>query len=212
MDLKIDKKYINSIRLVQVEFFDYDCLEINKKFILKKIDDILFCYPNSGNCEKKLSDEIKKVKLSSYTLNLDTINIDKTSLILIGMIFVFINIFFIAGIINYKKEYKNILKKEQSLYQYNLPLNSYQLDAIYSNLKEIDKTQKAIRKDLEIFSSTPLKKNEEFITLIFNNPIYSLEINSSKNFNNYFSKYFIIKSSSSNKIYKAIVEDRNLNE
>ena len=206
LDLKIDKKYINSIRLAQVEFFEYECLEINEKFILKKINDILFCYPNQKNCDKKLNEELSKIKLSKYQINLDTINIDKSTLILIGLIFIFFNSFFIAGIISYNKELTNIADKKESLQKYNLPLTSFQLDAIYGNLKTIDNKQKTIRKNLEFFSRTPLNKNEEYTKLQFNNNVYMLEINTSKNLDNYFKNRFNIKSSQfNNKIYKAVL-------
>ena len=206
LDLKIDKKYINSLRLAQVEFFDYECLEINNKFILKKINDILFCYPNQNNCDKKLNEEINKIKLSNYSVNLDTINIDKSVIILLGMIFIFFNSFFIAGIIGYKKELNKLNEKEQSLQKYNLPLTSFQLDAIYSNLKTVDNKQKLIRKDLEFFSRTPLNKNEEYKKLIFSDDDYIVEINTTKNLTGYFSKRFNIKSSEFNKnLYKAVL-------
>ena len=206
LDLKIDKKYINSLRLAQVEFFDYECLEINEKFMLKKINDILFCYPNQNSCNKKLNEEINKIKLSNYSVNLDTVNFDKSVFISMGLIFVFLNAFFIIGIIGYKKEFNKLKEKERSLQKYNLPLTSFQLDAIYSNLKTVDNKQKLIRKDLEFFSRTPLNKNEEYKKLKFNNDSYSVEINTSKNLTDYFSKRFIIKSSEFNKnLYKAVL-------
>ena len=206
LDLKIDKKYINSIKLAQVEFFNYDCVEINDKFMLKKINDILFCYPNTKTCDKKLDEVLKNIKLSNYSINLDTINIDKSTLILIGLIFIFFNSFFITGIISYKKEAEKLNIKEQSLQKYNLPLTSFQLDAIYENLKEIDNKEKLIRKDLEFFSHTPLNKNEEYQKLEYNNNVYIVEINTSKNLDNFFKRRFNIKSSEfNNKIYKAVL-------
>ena len=205
LNLNINKKYINSIRLAQVEFFDYDCLEINDKFILKKIDDILFCYPNKNTCQKSIEEEIKKIKLSNYKVDFNTINLDKSILIFLILIFIFINSFFVIGTITYKKELNILQNKKEQLSKYNLPLTSFQLDAIYDNLKQIDKKQNLIRKDLEFFSFTPLKKNEEYLKLSFDE-FYKVKIKTSKNLNNYFSKRFYIKSSEfNNKIYKAVL-------
>jgi len=207
LDLKIDKKYINSIRIAQVEFFEYECLEVNEKYILKKIDDILFCFVNQHQCNKKVEEEINKIKLSNYTLNLNTINLNKSTIILIFLIFIFINSYFIIGIISYKKEFSILQQKKEKLKKYNLPLTTFQLDAIYANLKEIDNKQKLIRKNLEFFSKTPLKKNEKYITLSFNK-YYKVEINTSRNLDSFFSQRFNIKNSQVNKnIYKAVLSN-----
>ena len=165
----------------------------------------MFCYPNDKNCSKRIDEEINKIKLSNYKINLDTINIDKFSLISIALIFIFINSFFILGIISYKKEIKNIENKKNDLAKYNLPLTSFQLNAIYENLKEMDNKQMLIRKDLEFFSRTPLKKNEEYKKLSFNGKIYEIEINTSHNLDNYFAKRFKINSDFKNNIYKAVL-------
>jgi hypothetical protein len=96
-----------------------------------------------------------------------------------------------------------IEKKREELSKYNLPLTSFQLNAIYENLKKIDLKQKRLRKDLEFFSNTPLNKNEEYIKLSLNKNYY-VKIKTSSNLDRYFKRRFnIIESSFKNKIYSA---------
>ena len=165
----------------------------------------MFCYPNKNTCQKSIEEEIKKIKLSNYKVDYNTINLDKSILIFLILIFIFINSFFVIGTITYKKELNILQNKKEQLSKYNLPLTSFQLNAIYDNLKQIDTKQNLIRKDLEFFSLTPLKKNEEYLKLSFDE-FYKVKIKTSKNLNNYFSKRFYIKSSEfNNKIYKAVL-------
>jgi preprotein translocase subunit YajC len=202
LDIKIDKKYIKSLRLAQVELYKFDCLGVNENFSLKKIDDILFCLPKNEDC-KNINEVLNDIKLSKYTISLDTINLDKTSLILIFISFIFLISYFLIGTFSYKKDLALIEKKQKELSKYNLPLTSFQLNAIYENLKEIDVRQKRLRKDLEFFSHTPLKLNEEYIKLSLNKDYY-VKIKTSSNLDNYFKKRFrIIESSLKNKIYSA---------
>jgi len=202
--LKIDKKYINSIIPAQNAFYDYECVEINDKFILKKIDDILFCQPNNKTCPVNIKEALKNFKPSKKGLNLDTLNLDKTSVILIFLMFLFLNVYFIAGIINYKNEMNKLAHKKEELKKYNLPLTLIQLNAIYSKLKKTDLSQQRIRKDLEFFSKTPLKPNEEYRLLALKNGIYKVNIKTSQNLHGFFSKRFEIKSEEFNKtFYKA---------
>ena len=206
LELKIDKKYIKSIRIAQKELYEYECLEVGDKHCIKKVDDIFFYFLNEGNC-KKIDEVLKNIKLSNYTISLDTINLDKSSLILLFASFVFIIGYFIIGTVSYKKDLTLIEQKKASLSKYNLPLTSFQLDAIYSNLKKIDIAQKRIRKDLKIFSNTPLNKNEEYIKLSFNKNFY-VKIKTSKNLGNYFKRYFsIISSNLNNRIYSGKLAD-----
>jgi hypothetical protein len=206
LKLKIDKKYIKSLRIAQMELFSYNCLNINEKYSLKKIEDILFCFPKDKNCPQ-IDDVLKNLKLSNYTVSLDTVNLDKTSLFLIFSSFVFLISYFLISTISYKKELIKIEEKKEKLKKYNLPLTTFQLDAIYNNLKSIDKKQNSLRRDLEIFSNTPLKKNEEYIKLLFNKNYY-VKIKTSKNLDYFFKKHFsIIKSSFNNNIYTAKLAD-----
>jgi hypothetical protein len=202
LELNIPKKYIKSLRIAQKELYEYECVEVSDKHSIKKIDDIFFCFLNEANCPK-VDEILKNIKLSNYTLSLDTINLGKTSLILLFASFVFIISYFVIGIVSYKKELALIEEKKVSLSKYNLPLTSFQLNSIYTNLKDIDYKQKRIRKALEVFSHTPLNKNEEYLKLLFDKNFY-VKIKTSKNLNNYFRKYFnILNSSFNNKIYTA---------
>jgi hypothetical protein len=202
LNLNIDKKYIKSLRIAQKEFYEYDCIEVSDKYSIKKVDDIFFCFLNEGNCPK-IDEIIKNIKLSNYTLSLDTINLDKSSLILFFISFIFIISYFIIGTVVYKKDLMLIENKKANLSKYNLPLTSFQLDAIFNDLKDIDTKQKKIKKALEIFSHTPLNNNEEYIQLSFDK-YYYVKIKTSKNLNSYYKKYFnIINSSFKNNIYLA---------
>ncbi len=167
--------------------------------MLKKIDDILFCYPNDKSCKTNIKDAIKNIKQSSKKMKFDAINIDKMTIFMSGFIFLAINIYFLSGFINYKKVSLKLKQKQNELSKYHLPLTQIQLNAIYSKLKKIDSLQQIIRKDLEFFSKTPLNKNEEYKILSFENKFYYIKIKTSKNLHNFFSKRFIIKSEEFNK-------------
>ena len=65
LNLKIDKKYINSIRLAQVELYKYEALKSKNK-TLKKVDDILFCFPETNENLKSIEEAIKEIKLSKF--------------------------------------------------------------------------------------------------------------------------------------------------
>jgi hypothetical protein len=200
LKLNIPKKYIKSIRIAQKELYKYDCIEVSPKYSLKKVDGLFFCFLNDGNCSK-IDDILKNIKLSNYTLSLDAINLDKSSLFLLFASFIFVISYFVIGAVFYKKELNLIEEKKSSLSKYNLPLTTFQLDAIYANLKEIDNKQKKIKKTLEIISHTPLDKNEEYIKLSLNK-YYSANIKTSKNLDSYFKRYFsVLNSKFENKIY-----------
>jgi hypothetical protein len=207
LNLKIDKKYIKSLRIAQKELYDYDCISINDKFMIKKINDIFFCFLNDGSCINKIDDVLKNIKLSNYSFSLDIINLDKFSFIIIIFSFISIIGYFVIGTFIYKKELNLIERKKIELSKYNLPLTMFQLNAIYENLKKIDNKQKKIKKALEIFSNTPLRKNEEYIKLSFNKYYYA-KIQTSKNLDKFFKKYFsILDSRFDNKIYSVKLTD-----
>ena len=48
LKLKIPKKYIKSLRIAQVEFYDYDCLNVSENHSIQKIEDIHFCFPKKN--------------------------------------------------------------------------------------------------------------------------------------------------------------------
>ena len=45
LNLNIDKKFINSIRLAQTELYNYDSFNVSKNHSIQKIEDLLFCFP-----------------------------------------------------------------------------------------------------------------------------------------------------------------------
>ena len=148
---------------------------------------------------------LKDLKLSKYKLPLNSF--DTKTLIFSFISFLFLLSYFGIGIFSYKKELKNIELKKEELKKYHLPLTTFQLNSIYSNLKEIDLTQKKLKKDLEFISKTPLNSNEFFKKISFDK-IFEVEIKTNRSFDNYFSRHFkIISSKLENKTYYAKLSD-----
>jgi len=199
LDLKINKKYINSIRLAQVELYKYDALK-GKNKTLKKVEDILFCFPETNENLKSIEEALKEIKLSKYKINFDYLNLNKTTIFYLFFSLIVINLFFFAQGFFYKKELNKLQEKKEYLSKrYNLPLTTYQLDSIYSSLKNQDEKIKKIKKVLELFSKTRLK----FEKLEFDSKFYNIVVNSNKNLDNYFKKFIIISSKVENKKYIA---------
>ena len=194
LDIKIDKKYIKSIKLAQVEFYKYDAINLENNYQLKKIEDILFCFPNHTENTPFIDDVLKDIKLSKQNINfLNNIELDKTSLILLSLSFIFITFTLTLLIFSYKQEIKNLELKKENLKKYNLPLTNIQLNSILSQLKEIEFNNILLKKDLKFISKTPLHKNEKFILLETIKDGYRIKIKTNKNFNNYFKQRFNIK-------------------
>jgi len=203
LKLNIDKKFISSIRLAQIELNSYDSIYIDENHAIKKIDDILFCFPKIEEDATKIDEILKDIKLSKHKINLyNQLNIDNSVLILSILSLLFLNLFAILGVVSYSKDLHKIDNEFNNLSQYHLPLTTFQLDSIYSSLKKIDEKETQIKKSLSIFTKTPEKK---YLKLAFNGKFYNVEIKSSKNLDNYFSRYFNVSSSfsSKDKIYKA---------
>ena len=199
LDLKINKKYINSIRLAQVELYKYDALK-GKNKTLKKVEDILFCFPETNENLKSIEEALKEIKLSKYKINFDYLNLDKATIFYLFFSLIVINLFFFTQGFFYKKELNKLQEKKEYLSKrYNLPLTTYQLDSIYSSLKNQDEKIKKIKKALELFSKTRLK----FEKLEFDSKFYNIVVNSNKNLDNYFKKFIIISSKVENKKYIA---------
>ena len=199
LDLKIDKKYINSIRLAQVELYKYDALKIKNK-TLKKVDDILFYFPETNENLKNIEEAIKEIKLSKFKISFDFISLDRSTIFYIFFSLIIINLFFFIQGFFYKKELNKLQQKKEYLSKtYNLPLTTYQLNSIYSSLKNQHKEIKKIKKTLELFSKTRLK----FEKIEFDSKFYNIVINSNKNLDNYFKKFTIISSKVENKKYIA---------
>jgi hypothetical protein len=197
LKLNIDKKFINNIYLAQTELYKYDKINIANHSI-QKVDDLLFCFPKVEDAP--YFDE--KIELSKYKINLDTIDIDKTTILLIVAIFVIINISLINLIINNKKTIKYIESKKISLIdKYNLPKTSFELDSIISSLNKENNKQIKIRKNLEFITKVPLKDGEYFKQISFDNRFY-IKIKTQRNLDFYFKKKFKVQSKISN-IYEA---------
>jgi len=201
LDIKIEKKYINSIRLAQIELYDYECIKV-RNCIMKKIDDILFCLPLKNLNEKCVSIEeiLDKIKLSKHTFNIfNIINIDKEILFYIFASLLIFNVTFLMEAINYKYELNKIEKERQILSEkYNLPINNYQLNAILNDLEQEEKRIIKIKKILEYLSKLPIKN---FKKINFDSKIFTIVIESNKKLDKYFKKFKIIDSKIINNKY-----------
>ena len=198
LNLKIDKKYINSVRLAQIELYDFDCIDVGE-YLIKKIDDILFCFPKKDENCKKIDEILNNIKLSKQSFNLfNVINVDKNILFyLISSLIIFNLFFFIEGF-GYKQELSKIAKEKSALQKYNLPLSLYQLNAIYEALKNENEKQNKIKKVLELLSRL---RNFEFQKIEFNEGVFTIAIKTDKNLDRYFKNFNILSSEIKNKIY-----------
>ena len=198
LNLKIDKKYINSIRLAQIELFNFDCIDVGN-YLIKKIDDILFCFPKKNEKCININEILKNIKLSKYTFNIyNIVNIDKNILFYLISSLIIFNIFFFIKGISYKKELVKIETKKISLKKYNMPLSLYQLDSIYIALKNEDNRIIKIKKVLAFLS---VKLNRfEFKKISFNKD-FTLVIKTNKNLDSYFKNFNILNSKVQNNNY-----------
>ena len=198
LNLKIDKKYINSVRLAQIELYHFDCIDVGD-YLIKKIDDILFCFPKKNETCKKIDEILNNIKLSKQSFNLfNVINVDKNILFyLISSLIIFNLFFFIEGF-GYKQELTKIEKEKSALQKYNLPLSLYQLNAIYEALKNENEKQNKIKKVLSFLSKL---RNFEFQKIEFNNGVFTISIKTDKKLDGYFKNFNILSSEIKNKIY-----------
>jgi len=200
LDLKIEKKYIKSLYLAQSELYEFDCINVGEHSI-KKVEDILFCFPKDENCK---SVDVNKIKLSKNSIQFDTINLDISSIVIIFLFFIIINITFITRGFIYKQTINNIENKKTNLTKkYNLPPTTFQLDSIYNNLNSIHQKINQIKSDLEFFTKTPIMKNDNYQKLSFDSNSYNVIIKTNKNLDYYFKKRFNVESSFKNNQYKA---------
>jgi len=199
LDIKIPKKYINSIKLAQIELFDFDCVKINNNKYLQKIDDILFILPTpKENCKE----EIQDIKLSKKNFYQSTNN----NILFIALIFAIINISLFLNIISLKKSTSTLYQKTTNyLKSNNLPTTSFELDSIYQNLLAKQKIQNQIKQKLSLITKTPLKKGDYFLKLSFDKKFFII-IKASKSYDPYFKKYFKVKSTYQNNLYKASLQ------
>jgi len=199
LDLKIDKKYINSIHLAQIELYKFECIEA-KECIIKKIDDILFCFPKKEDKCINIDEILKNIKLSKNTFNIyNIINIDKRVLFYLMNSLIIFNIFYFIQGISYKKELTKIETKKIALKKYNLPLSLYQLNSIYETLKTEDYKVNKIKKVLEFLS---LKfRNFEFKKIAYDGNVFTLIIKTDKNLDSYFKSFNVLDSKIKNNSY-----------
>jgi len=205
LELNIDKKYIKSIHLAQIELFEYDEINIDNNHQLKKIEDILFCFPSYNPNAKDIKDILKNIKLSKHSINLfNSIELDKSIIFSLSAIFLFAFLSLSGLIFSYKQIQNELINQKQQLKKYNLPLTNIQLDSILSELENIQFNNILLKKDLKFFTKTPLSKDEKFLLIQTIQNGYKIKIKTSKNLNNYFKQRFNIKSFSlKNSIYEA---------
>jgi hypothetical protein len=205
LDLKIDKKYIKSIRIAQCELNDFECLNLPNKFSIRKIDGIFFCFPGHKEDCICIGNVLEKLSLSKYEFNyFNTINLSKTQMFLLfGSFIIFIFSFLIKGII-YHQQIHKIHKKYENLKTYNLPLNSYQLDSLKINLENKIRYNKKIREILKTIQKIPLNENEYIKKISLHNKKISLVIHSKRNFDKYLKK-LKFKSVKYRNNYKAVI-------
>jgi len=206
LKLNIDKKYIKNIYIAQSELKNFNCINVNEKYIIKKIEDLLFCFPKE-ECQNNIDEILKNIKLSKNKINLlNTIEINTKNFILINLSILFIAIYFFIQGFAYKKELENIKIKQHKLFENsNLPKTTFQLKAILNNLQSKYKNIQKIKKDLEILTQTPLKKDEYFLKIKFNKD-FEIEIKTNRSFDFYFKKFFNVNSTIKNGIYKAVLK------
>ena len=201
LKLKIPKKYIKSLRIAQVEFYDYDCLNVSENHSIRKIEDIHFCFPKKNDC-KNVDEILNSLKLSGYKINLFNTFEDKGLILLVAFIFIILNVYLLSFNIAYSKDIKKLnFQKNEFLKKHNLPKTTFQLQSVYENLKNKQLLNDKIKTSLEFISKTPCK---EFLKLSFKNDIFYVKIKSDKNLDNFFKKRFrILNSNYKNNIYEA---------
>jgi len=108
--------------------------------------------------------------------------------------------------ISLKKSASNLYQKTINYLQSNnLPTTSFELDSIYQNLLAKQKIQNQIKQKLSLITKTPLKKGDYFLKLSFDKEFFII-IKASKNYDFYFKRYFKVKSTYQNNLYKATLQ------
>jgi hypothetical protein len=204
LKINIPEKYINSIRIAQTELFNYECIKIDENHYIQKFEDLLFCFPTPKENCISLQQALKEIKLSNKKFNINRLEIDKSVIIGVVLIFLLINISLILKTYSIKKEIENIQQKtEEFLNKNSLPNTSFQLNSILNNLKNSFQKQLEIKEKLNIISKTPLKKGEYFKELSFKQNEFFIIINTNRDFDVYFKKYFDVNSKKEKNIYEA---------
>ena len=206
LKLKIDKKYIKSIKIAQCEFNDYECINLPNNYSLQKINGMFFCFPNHKDECICIDNLLEKISLSSYEFNyFNSLNISKSNLFLIFSAFILLIISFITKGIIYKTQLNKINDKYTELTKFNLPLNSYQLDSLIFSLETKVKYNQKIRDILKAVQKISLKENEYIEKINLDNNKIEVSIFSKRNFDTYFNK-FHFKSFRLKNLYKVIID------
>ena len=204
LKINIPEKYINSIRIAQSELYPFECIKIDENHYIRKIDNMLFCFPTPAQNCVEVNEALEKTTLSNKKFNLvNRIEIDKKIIFSVLLIFLFINIPLILNAVSIKKEINRIQNETFSFLDANsLPHTTFQLNSILNSLKEELKYNDKIKKDLEIISKTPLNRGDYFKKLTFDGKSFYLEIVTSKNLDGFFKRYFKISSVKEKNLYK----------
>jgi hypothetical protein len=202
LDLNIEKRYINSIRLAQTEFYNFDKINISNNHSIQKIDDLLFCFPKKSDGED-IDTILENLKLSNLKINLFYSSEDRGLMIIITTIFLLVNISLGLLIFNGYLGLKELDSKKSSLIEKNrVPATTFQLDSILMDLKQENEKQIKIRKDLQYILKTPLRRGDKFLQLLYRDGKFFVTIKTENSFDKYFSKKFRIKSTKKGGIYK----------
>jgi len=202
LDIKIDNKYIKSLRIAQCEFKDVECLNLPNNFSLQKVDGLFFCFPEHRKDCICVGNLLEKLELSKYSFNIfDTVALSKKEISFLFISFSLFIIMFIGKFISYSIVDSNLDKQYNELKKYNLPLTNFQLDSIISDYKtQIDK-QKKLRKYIKILNNIDLQNGEYIKHFSYREGAFKVVIESKRNFDSIFKGYHF-KSNKSKNQYK----------
>ena len=202
LDVKIDKKYIKSLRITQCEFRDVECLNLPNNFSLQKVDGLFFCFPSHKEDCICVGNLLEKLQLSNYTFNIfETINLSKKDLYFIFISFALFIFIFIGKFISYSIVNNDLSNKYNNLKKYNLPMTSFQLDSMIDNYKQKIEYQQRLRKKIKILQKIHLVDNEYIKHFSYKDGILNLIIYSNRNFDSIF-KGMKFKSKKRKNIYE----------
>gem|GEM_PF-3420917 len=211
LELKIPPKFIRSVRIAQIEFYPYDCLKIDSNTALKKIDDLIFCFPGKVECPS-VDEILPQLELSPKTFPLfNRLEIDKRVLIPALGIFLLFNLGFLVRWYGDTQQLKR-LEAERSAYltRHHLPSTTFQLEAILEELRQKWNSQLHWKRGLAIITKTPLKPGESFRKIAFDSNRFTIEVTTHRNLNPYFlsHKFKIVESQLEKGTYRATLQWR----
>ena len=176
-DTGINIMNINRVYFAQTECIDFKDFFIDDKTFFYTEDNILVKAPkNSINSENNISENLDKIKLSPYNVDIRFYNkiISTKQIYFILVIFLIISTINFVKSFEYSKELKNIENEKEKLRaENNLPSSSIQIDTIINEKSALISKELKKRELLEYllsnsnFKSFKMKKNE--INLLFTN-------------------------------------------